>query len=39
MSAIAGIINLNGQPVDASLFRRMNDQLRHRDSDDEGIAA
>jgi asparagine synthase (glutamine-hydrolysing) len=36
MCAIAGIINLNGQPVDVSLLRRMNDQLRHRGRDDEG---
>jgi asparagine synthase (glutamine-hydrolysing) len=36
MCAIAGIANLNGQPVDVSLLRRMNDQLRHRGRDDEG---
>ena len=36
MCAIAGIINLNGQPVDVRLLRRMNDQLRHRGRDDEG---
>ena len=36
MCAIAGIVNLNGRPVDAGLLRRMNDQLRHRGPDDEG---
>ena len=36
MCAIAGIVNLNGHPVDVSLLRRMNDQLRHRGRDDEG---
>ncbi len=36
MCAIAGIVNLNGQPVNVSLLRRMNDQLRHRGRDDEG---
>ena len=36
MCAIAGIANLNGQPVNVSLLRRMNDQLRHRGRDDEG---
>ena len=36
MCAIAGIVNLNGQPVNVSLLRRMNDQLRHRGHDDEG---
>ena len=36
MCAIAGIINLKGQPVDATLLRKMNEQLRHRGPDDEG---
>jgi len=36
MCAIAGIVNLNGQPVDTRLLRKMNDQLRHRGPDDEG---
>jgi len=36
MWAITGIVNLNGQPVNVSLLRRMNDQLRHRGRDDEG---
>jgi asparagine synthase (glutamine-hydrolysing) len=36
MCAIAGIVNLNGQPVNVSLLRRMNDRLRHRGRDDKG---
>ncbi len=36
MCAIAGIVNLNGQPVNANLLRKMNDRLRHRGVDDEG---
>jgi asparagine synthase (glutamine-hydrolysing) len=36
MCAIAGIVNLNGEPVNVGLLRRMNDQLRHRGDDDEG---
>src|SRR5262245_49534352 len=36
MCAIAGIVNLKAQLVDASLLRKMNNRLRHRGTDDEG---
>jgi asparagine synthase (glutamine-hydrolysing) len=34
---IAGIVNLNGGGVSAEILRRMNDRLRHRGPDDEGL--
>lgn len=37
MSAIAGIYNLNQQPVDRATLIRMIDVLEHRGSDDSGV--
>lgn len=37
MCGICGKINLNGEPVDEALLRRMNASLVHRGPDDEGI--
>jgi asparagine synthase (glutamine-hydrolysing) len=34
---IAGIVNLNGGGVSAEILRRMNDRMRHRGPDDEGL--
>jgi asparagine synthase (glutamine-hydrolysing) len=34
---IAGIVNLNGGGVSAEILGRMNDRLRHRGPDDEGL--
>src|SRR5262245_13903409 len=36
MCGIAGIVDLIGRPVDASLVRRFCDTLAHRGPDDEG---
>jgi asparagine synthase (glutamine-hydrolysing) len=38
MCGIAGIFNLDGQPVHIPQLRRMADLLRHRGPDDEGYA-
>ncbi len=37
MCGIAGIVQLDGAPVDADLLGRMVEQLRHRGPDDAGI--
>src|SRR6185503_13934937 len=36
MCGIAGIVNLNGAPVDSSVLRRMTDAIAHRGPDDAG---
>lgn len=36
MSGIAGIYNLDGQPVDRKLLKRMTDVIAHRGADGEG---
>lgn len=36
MSGIAGILNLDGQPVDPQLLKRMTDAMAHRGPDAEG---
>ena len=38
MCGIAGIFNLDGQPISVHQLRRMADLLRHRGPDDEGYA-
>jgi asparagine synthase (glutamine-hydrolysing) len=37
MCGIAGLYNLNGQPVSAPLVQRMCDLIRHRGPDDAGV--
>jgi asparagine synthase (glutamine-hydrolysing) len=37
MCGIAGIINLSSQRVDCDIVRRMNEVIKHRGPDDEGI--
>ena len=37
MCGIAGIFDFAGRPVAASELRAMNDSIRHRGPDDEGI--
>lgn len=37
MCAIAGILNLNGDPVAAPMVRRMTDVMIHRGPDDHGV--
>jgi len=37
MSAVFGIYNLNGKPVELSLLEQMSDTLAHRGMDDKGI--
>jgi asparagine synthase (glutamine-hydrolysing) len=36
MCGIAGFVNLNGAPADASVLREMTDMIRHRGPDDRG---
>ena len=36
MCGIAGIINLNGDPVSTSILQRMTDAIAHRGPDDAG---
>src|SRR5436305_2751373 len=37
MCGIAGIVNKDGAPVDRELLTRMNDEIRHRGPDDDGV--
>lgn len=37
MCGIAGIVNVQGGGVSEEILRRMNDRLRHRGPDDEGV--
>jgi asparagine synthase (glutamine-hydrolysing) len=37
MCGIAGIYNINGEPVDGRLIGRMTDSIAHRGPDDQGI--
>ena len=38
MCGIAGLINLDGAPVDVRVLKRMTDLQRHRGPDDQGLA-
>jgi asparagine synthase (glutamine-hydrolysing) len=37
MCGIAGIFNLNGEPVSPVLLRKMTDAIKHRGPDSEGF--